>query len=161
MRSPRGVDISSELAELARSRMREHIEFATDTLLPEQEQEINTRLRTEGAVQCHRCRGKTQFTALKKLKEHLKTDCPLGPVMAVCKFCGIPFSSVSSVCDHLELYHDDSHDACPDDPCRINDRAFRAAFARYKFPMNGHIPFSASATTIGQLVPENENPPLV
>ncbi|CAF2174902.1 unnamed protein product [Rotaria magnacalcarata] len=157
MRSPRGVDISSELAELARSRMREHIEFATDTLLPEQEQEINTRLRTEGAVQCHRCRGKTQFTALKKLKEHLKTDCPLGPVMAVCKFCGIPFSSVSSVCDHLELYHDDSHDTCPDDPCRINDRAFRAAFARYKFPMNGHIPFSASATTIGQLVPENES----
>lgn len=56
-----------------------HIEFATDTLLPEQEQEINTRLRTEGFVQCHRCRGKTQFTALKKLKEHLKTDCPLGP----------------------------------------------------------------------------------
>ena len=33
--------------------------------------------------------------------------------MAVCKFCGIPFSSVSSVCDHLELYHDDSHDTCP------------------------------------------------
>ncbi|CAF4974575.1 unnamed protein product, partial [Rotaria sp. Silwood1] len=79
IRSPRGVDISSELAELARSRMREHIEFATDTLLPEQEQEINGRLRTEGFVQCHRCRGKTQFTALKKLKEHLKTDCPLGP----------------------------------------------------------------------------------
>jgi hypothetical protein len=33
--------------------------------------------------------------------------------MAICKFCGIPFSSVSSVCDHLELYHDDSHDVCP------------------------------------------------
>jgi hypothetical protein len=33
--------------------------------------------------------------------------------MAICKFCGIPFSSVSSVCDHLELYHDDSHDTCP------------------------------------------------
>ena len=57
----------------------QHIEFATDSLLPEQEQEINTRLRTEGAVQCHRCRGKTQFNTLKKLKEHLKTDCPLGP----------------------------------------------------------------------------------
>jgi hypothetical protein len=56
-----------------------HIEFATDSLLPEQEQEINARLRTEGVVQCHRCRGKTQFNALKKLKEHLKTDCPLGP----------------------------------------------------------------------------------
>jgi hypothetical protein len=99
--------------------------------LPEQEQEINQRLRTEGVVQCHRCRGKTEFNALKKLKEHLKTDCPLGPgnhphffllkipikfsllVMAICKFCGIPFSSVSSVCDHLELYHDDSHDVCP------------------------------------------------
>ncbi|CAF0863358.1 unnamed protein product [Adineta ricciae] len=155
--APRGVDISSELAELARSRMREHIEFATDSLLPEQEQEINTRLRTEGAVQCHRCRGKTQFTALKKLKEHLKTDCPLGPVMAICKFCGIPFSSVSSVCDHLELYHDDSHDICPEDPCRINDRAFRAAFGRYKFPPNGRIPFSAPSTIIGQLIPENES----
>ena len=79
MRSPRGVDISSELAELARSRMREHIEFATDSLLPEQEHEINNRLRTEGVVQCHRCRGKAQFNTLKKLKEHLKTDCPLGP----------------------------------------------------------------------------------
>jgi hypothetical protein len=79
MRSPRGIDISSELAELARSRMREHIEFATDSLLPEQEQEINARLRTDGFILCHRCRGKTQFTALKKLKEHLKTDCPLGP----------------------------------------------------------------------------------
>jgi hypothetical protein len=33
--------------------------------------------------------------------------------MAICKFCGIPFSSVSSVCDHLELYHDDTHDICP------------------------------------------------
>jgi hypothetical protein len=33
--------------------------------------------------------------------------------MAICKFCGIPFSSVSSVCDHLELYHDDSHDTSP------------------------------------------------
>ncbi|CAF5209477.1 unnamed protein product, partial [Rotaria magnacalcarata] len=112
-RSPRAIDISSELAELARSRMREHIEFATDSLLPEQEQEINGRLRTESFVLCHRCRGKTQFNTLKKLKEHLKTDCPLGPVMAVCKFCGIPFSSVSSVCDHLELYHDDAHDTCP------------------------------------------------
>ncbi|UJR35845.1 hypothetical protein I4U23_028589 [Adineta vaga] len=157
MRSPRGIDISSELAELARSRMREHIEFATDSLLPEQEQEINTRLRSDGFVQCHRCRGKTQFTALKKLKEHLKTDCPLGPVMAICKFCGIPFSSVSSVCDHLELYHDDSHDSSPDDPCRINDRAFRAAFARYKFPISGRISFSAATTTIGQLIPENES----
>jgi hypothetical protein len=56
-----------------------HIEFATDSLLPEQEQEINARLRTDGFILCHRCRGKTQFTALKKLKEHLKTDCPLGP----------------------------------------------------------------------------------
>jgi len=60
-------------------RFSKHIEFATDSLLPEQEQEINARLRTEGFVHCHRCRGKTQFTALKKLKEHLKTDCPLGP----------------------------------------------------------------------------------
>ncbi|CAF0806340.1 unnamed protein product [Rotaria sordida] len=157
MRSPRAIDITSELAELARSRMREHIEFATDSLLPEQEQEINTRLRTEAFVQCHRCRGKTQFTTLKKLKEHLKTDCPLGPVMAVCKFCGIPFSSVSSVCDHLELFHDDSHDTCPEDPCRVNDRAFRAAFARYKFPISGRISFSAPSTTIGQLIPENES----
>ena len=157
MRSPRAVDISSELAELARSRMREHIEFATDSLLPEQEQEINARLRTEGIVQCHRCRGKTQFNTLKKLKEHLKTDCPLGPVMAVCKFCGIPFPSVSTVCDHLELCHDDSHDLCPEDPCRLNDRAFRSAFARYKFPVNGRIPFSAPPSTIGQLIPENES----
>jgi hypothetical protein len=77
--------------------------------------------------------------------------------MAICKFCGIPFSSVSSVCDHLELYHDDSHDTCPDDPCRVNDRAFRAAFARYKFPINGRISFSAPPTTIGQLIPENES----
>ena len=44
-----------------------------------------------------------------------------------------------------------------DDPCRINDRAFRAAFARYKFPVNGRIPFSAPTTTIGQLIPENES----
>ncbi|CAF5002004.1 unnamed protein product, partial [Rotaria socialis] len=36
-------------------------------------------LRTESFVLCHRCRGKTQFNTLKKLKEHLKTDCPLGP----------------------------------------------------------------------------------
>ena len=97
--------------------------------------------------------------------------------MAICKFCGIPFSSVSSVCDHLELYHDDSHDTCPgkiiyknkknkikskifdllDDPCRVNDRAFRAAFARYKFPINGRISFSAPPATIGQLIPENES----
>jgi hypothetical protein len=94
--------------------------------------------------------------------------------MAICKFCGIPFSSVSNVCDHLELYHDDSHDTCPgktffflvieiqftiflDDPCRINDRAFRTTFARYKFPINGRIPFSAPTTTIGQLIPENES----
>ncbi|CAF0835594.1 unnamed protein product [Didymodactylos carnosus] len=136
-----------------------HIEFATDSLLPEQEQEINIRLRSEGFVHCHRCRGKAQFTNLKKLKEHLKTDCPLGPVMAICKFCGIPFSSVSSVCDHLELYHDDSNDGAqpPDDPCRVNDRAFRAAFARYKFPQVGRIQFSAPSTTIGQLIPENES----
>ena len=44
-----------------------------------------------------------------------------------------------------------------DDPCRVNDRAFRAAFARYKFPINGRIPFSAPSTTIGQLIPENES----
>jgi len=59
--------------------IKKHIEFATDSLLPEQEQEINARLRTDGFILCHRCRGKTQFSALKKLKEHLKTDCPLGP----------------------------------------------------------------------------------
>jgi hypothetical protein len=40
--------------------------------------------------------------------------------MAICKFCGIPFSSVSSVCDHLELYHDDSHDVCPGKTIRKN-----------------------------------------
>jgi hypothetical protein len=39
----------------------------------------------------------------------------------------------------------------------VNDRAFRAAFARYKFPVNGRIPFSAPSTTIGQLIPENES----
>jgi len=156
-RSPRTVDISSELAELARSRMREHIEFATDSLLPEQEQEINTRLRAEGSIQCHRCRGKNLYNSIKKLKEHLKTDCPLGPVMALCKFCRIPFTSVSDVSDHLELYHDDSHDTCPDDPWRVNDRAFRTAFARYKFPSNNRICFSAPTTTIGQLIPGNES----
>ena len=44
-----------------------------------------------------------------------------------------------------------------DDPCRVNDRAFRAAFARYKFPINGRLSFSAPPTTIGQLIPENES----
>jgi hypothetical protein len=44
-----------------------------------------------------------------------------------------------------------------DDSCRVHDRAFRAAFARYKFPVNGHISFSAPSTTIGQLIPENES----
>jgi hypothetical protein len=44
-----------------------------------------------------------------------------------------------------------------DDPCRVNDRAFRAAFVRYKFPINGRISFSAPPTTIGQLIPENES----
>ncbi len=39
----------------------------------------------------------------------------------------------------------------------MNDRAFRAAFARYKFPVNGRISFSAPSTTIGQLIPENES----
>jgi hypothetical protein len=56
-----------------------HIEFATDALLPDQEQEINARLRAEGAILCHRCRGKTQFASVKKFKEHLKNECPLGP----------------------------------------------------------------------------------
>lgn len=100
-------------------------------------------------------------------------------VMAVCKFCGIPFSSVSTVCDHLELYHDSSQDVCPgrkkqncslflarireniqillDDPWRVNDRAFRSAFARYKFPSNSRIPFSAPASTIAQLLLDNES----
>ena len=79
MQSPRGIDISSELAELARSRMREHIEFATDSLLPEQEAEISARLRAEGVVKCHRCQGKGLYPSVKKLKEHFKTDCPYGP----------------------------------------------------------------------------------
>ena len=47
--------------------------------------------------------------------------------------------------------------AIVEDPCRINDRAFRAAFGRHKFPPNGRIPFSAPSTIIGQLVPENES----
>jgi hypothetical protein len=45
----------------------------------------------------------------------------------------------------------------PEDPCRVNDRAFRAAFIRYKFPPTGRLPFSAPTTTIGQLVAENES----
>lgn len=59
--------------------MREHIEFATDSLLPEQEAEINGRLRTEGVVKCHRCQGKGLYQSVKKLKEHFKIDCPFGP----------------------------------------------------------------------------------
>ena len=39
----------------------------------------------------------------------------------------------------------------------MNDRAFRAAFIRYKFPPSGRLPFSAPTTTIGQLVAENES----